>query len=345
MAMKKFILLLLIIGFKSLAQSVELKPGSNGFVMIPNVSSLGTCAVADKGKIVYYGTDNTLRMYNGSSWIPVNGTGFSLPFLQIITDNTSFPSNLFDLRAFGTNPYLTAITAKANKGTGIYGYTNTSKGVHGEGNGLGDGVYGESRDGIGLHGESENATGVYGNSFDSTGVYGNSSFSNIGVPGFTHSATGVLGETCVGTGIKGIATHGIGGYFSANSNSKVLITDNGKVSIGNINPNLNAEDRMEINGRLRIRDSTNTARVWFNNSNNGIGLDNGAFYGLETATPSAERAGIWIGSAWRFYINRLGQTTFTGFTQLRNSVPVAAAPGATAPSYKDLEVGRYNKCQ
>jgi hypothetical protein len=154
-----------------------------------------------------------------------------------------------------------------------------------------------------------------------------------------------LGETCVGTGIKGIATHGIGGYFSANSNSKVLITDNGKVSIGNINPNLNAEDRMEINGRLRIRDSTNTARVWFNNSNNGIGLDNGAFYGLETATPSAERAGIWIGSAWRFYINRLGQTTFTGFTQLRNSVPVAAAPGATAPSYKDLEVGRYNKCQ
>ena len=119
------------------------------------------------------------------------------------------------------------------------------------------------------------------------------------------------------------------GLFSSAASSedglkeRLTILNNGKVGIGNSTPSLNSDERMEINGRLRIRDSTETAGVWFNNSANGIGIDNGAFVGLENNTSGSERAGIWIGSAWRFSINRVGNANFTG-TVTATGFPIAS---------------------
>ncbi len=86
------------------------------------------------------------------------------------------------------------------------------------------------------------------------------------------------------------------------------IKGNGKVGFGNSTPNLNSDERMEINGRLRIRDSTSTAGIWFNNTSNSKLLTDGAFVGLKNNTES----GFWIGNAWRFWVNNLGNATLTG---------------------------------
>jgi hypothetical protein len=156
-----------------------------------------------------------------------------------------------------------------------------------------------------------------------TGECLNAAGIGIGVYGY-NAGTGnaIFGWGTSGSGIYGYSESGNGGSFSSES-GKALVTNTGKVGIGNTTPNLNTDERMEINGRLRIRDSTNTAGVWFNNSANGIGLDNGAFYGLETAVSGSERAGIWIGSAWRFYINRVGNANFTG-TVTATGFPIAS---------------------
>jgi hypothetical protein len=88
----------------------------------------------------------------------------------------------------------------------------------------------------------------------------------------------------------------------------IRIKGNGKVGFGNSTPNLNTDERIEINGRLRIRDSTSTAGVWFNNSANSINYVDGAFHGMLSNT----QTGIFIGGNWRFWVNNAGNATLTG---------------------------------
>lgn len=114
----------------------------------------------------------------------------------------------------------------------------------------------------------------------------------------------------------------------------IRIKGNGKVGFGNSTPNLNTDERIEINGRLRIRDSTSTAGVWFNNSANSSNYVDGAFHGMLNNT----NTGIFIGGGWRFWVNNAGNTTITGFTQLGNGVPSGAAAGATAPLIKTMKL-------
>jgi hypothetical protein len=88
----------------------------------------------------------------------------------------------------------------------------------------------------------------------------------------------------------------------------LTILRNGKAGVGVANPNLNSDERMEINGRLRIRDSTSTAGVWFNNSANSISHLDGAFHGMKTNTET----GIFIGGNWRFWVNSAGNGYLNG---------------------------------
>lgn len=100
----------------------------------------------------------------------------------------------------------------------------------------------------------------------------------------------------------------IGGKAS----SRVLIGDffeNSKIGMGVYNP----DQKLDLMGRMRIRHSNaGTAGLWFTNSSDDLGISNGAFLGLENAMSGSERAGIWIGGAWRFNLDRNGNAWFAG---------------------------------
>lgn len=101
---------------------------------------------------------------------------------------------------------------------------------------------------------------------------------------------------------------------------RMSILNDGKVGIGLPNPN----NILDINGRARIRHNGNTSGVWFSNSTNGLSDADGAFLGLKTDS----EAGVWIGNAWRFWVNNTGTATITGEvnrtqTSTANIVPIA----------------------
>lgn len=112
---------------------------------------------------------------------------------------------------------------------------------------------------------------------------------------------------------------------------RMVINHNGSVGIGLTSPN----QILDINGRMRIRHTPGfTSGVWMSNSTNSLSDADGAFIGLE----NDNQAGIWINNAWRFGFNRNGNAVITGFTQLGNSTPAGASPGATAPAIKTLKL-------
>lgn len=92
---------------------------------------------------------------------------------------------------------------------------------------------------------------------------------------------------------------------SAAFSEKVRFKGTGNVGIGLDNPS----ELLDVFGRMRVRHKPgNTAGVWMSNSANSTAVADGAFYGMKTDT----EAGIFINSAWRFWVNNLGQGTFTG---------------------------------
>jgi hypothetical protein len=125
-------------------------------------------------------------------------------------------------------------------------------------------------------------------------------------------SSGVLATTSSGVGIEANAfSTGIAASFTSNGGYS-LITNGGKVGFGTQNPSLNADEMVDINGRLRIRNTgsstANTAGVWFNNSTNSIAGNDGAFSGMKADT----EVGLFIGGAWRFWVANTGNATLTG---------------------------------
>lgn len=201
-------------------QAIELKPGSNGFVMIPNVSSLGTCTNTDKGKIIYYSTDNSLRMCNGTTWLNISASTFSLPFALSGSNNSL--NGIFKIENTATSSISNGIQGVINsmEGSAIYGVSNQAtpsyftygvSGINNSTNGFGVGVYGKSDNGFGVNGSTLSGIAVYGTS---------------------SSGGAIRGLTSNGIGVYGAATSssGIGGSF-ANSNGIALQTS-GKLRIG-----------------------------------------------------------------------------------------------------------------
>jgi hypothetical protein len=207
---------------------------------------------------------------------------------------------------------------------GLNKSTTSGNGVYGEHAGTGIGVYGWSKNGHGVFGFSQFSTGgagVYGL------VYGTG---RSGVRGYSENGdgNGILGEAESGIGVKGYAQNaysgtGIGGHFSnASSSGYALITGTGKVGIG-VTPNLNVDERLDLNGRLRIRHETSTSGVWFNNSANSKNYLDGAFHGMLSDT----QTGIFIGGAWRFWVNNVGEISTTSMAGTGNRMVLATANG------------------
>ncbi len=97
------------------------------------------------------------------------------------------------------------------------------------------------------------------------------------------------------------------------NNSNVYINDNallGRVAIGAIP---NPDQILDVNGRARIRHTIisnvpYTSGIWMSNSLNSINGADGAFYGMKNDI----EAGIYIGNAWRWWVNNAGNMTVGG---------------------------------
>ncbi len=278
--MKKIVIITLFASNIALGQSTKIEPGANGFVSLPSVSVLSSCGVSDKGKMVFLTTDNKFYFCNGMAW---SANSFSLPFNQTISHGTNYDGGTFKI----TNSFP----------------SSESVAIHGSITG---------NDGYAIRATALNTSG-----FNTGAIWATNSSTNSNGHGILGShyggGTGVSGGSSSGKGISGTSYSGLGGYFSSTSGYS-LVTEEGKVGIGILSPNLNTGEIIDINGRARIRqvNPNNTAGIWFNNSLNNIGSGDGAFFGIETATAGSERAGIYIGNAWRFYINRSGNANFAG---------------------------------
>lgn len=183
--------------------------------------------------------------------------------------------------------------------TGVKGISRSNSGngygVHGEHYGYGPGVYGNSASGTGVAGYSTFLYGVRGRSDGDTG---------IGVWGHCNTNQGVQASTVSGYGLYGYSSgSGIAGYFTSTS-GYAIITGTGRVGIGISTPN----NLLDINGRVRIRHTTNSSGIWMSNSTNGLSDADGAFYGMKTDT----EAGIYIGNLWRFWVNSAGNGYLSG---------------------------------
>lgn len=104
--------------------------------------------------------------------------------------------------------------------------------------------------------------------------------------------------------------------------SKVLINDiagMGSVGVGLSNPN----ELLDVNGRMRIRHNVNTSGLWLSNSANSLSSADGAFYGMKTDTET----GIYIGNAWRFWVNSAGNVTSSSLSGTGNRPVMVDANG------------------
>ncbi len=243
---------------------------------------------------------------------------------------TLFLSLFISFNVFGQTPKMEIVASTTEdiggikvvlKKTNPINYSSAIEGLNQSTNGSGNGVVGDhAGSGRGVYGRSSGGIGVYGFAQFGTGtsgVYGLAyGAGSKGINGYSENGNGhgVYGSAESGNGVTGIAqnffgTSGIGGHFSnASSTGYALVTGTGIVGIGNSTPNLNSDERMEINGRLRIRQSASTAGVWFNNSTNSLGSGDGSFYGMKNDTET----GIWIGNAWRFWVNNAGNGYLNG---------------------------------
>jgi hypothetical protein len=100
----------------------------------------------------------------------------------------------------------------------------------------------------------------------------------------------------------------------------VLITP-GSAGAGSINLN----SQTVFTNRLRINHGGgNTAGMWFSNSSNSRSIIDGAFYGMKTNFET----GMFIGGAWRFWINSSGVMHSTWLTGSGTRVVYANPDGS-----------------
>jgi hypothetical protein len=297
--MKKLIIFFLGISYYAVAQSTLISPKALVLPTYDDETAVRTAIPTPaRGTLIYNTSSHKLMMHE-----PISDTWNDLissyhfvdqdsPILKIRNENISFNANAI-LAETNSQDGGRAIIAKAKALTPFadtYGLVGENASV----NAFGGGVMGLHRgNGTGVRGESLGiGRGVHGLSNDGPGVYGSSN-TNVAVYGSSGS---------------------IGSYFEGFSHA--LLTGQGNIGLGtNIDINLNADERVDIKGRVRVRHAAQTAGIWFNNSDNTIGSTNGAFFGIQVPTPGAEKAGIFVGGQWNLTVDRLGNTCVRGIVQ------------------------------
>ncbi|MCU0341800.1 MAG: complement C1q domain-containing protein [Spirosomaceae bacterium] len=141
--MKKLFILSIIqiSSFITYSQSISLDPNS---LQLPRLAVNPTCAVADKGKLIYNTNLEKVLFCNGSAWQEIN----ELTLPKAYSINSS--SNLLEVNNTGS-------------GTGIKGISLNSYGIFGQSTN-GSGVYGNSTNNYG--GFFSGARGVYASGSD-----------------------------------------------------------------------------------------------------------------------------------------------------------------------------------
>jgi Chaperone of endosialidase len=275
------------------------------------------------GGVGTFGTGKFLKSINSSGdaeWsdlLPITNSQSSIvPIIDITNTNTGgYDAVVFNTNSTASGSALVGSAINTTPGSNSRGVTganlstnNLGSGVYGFHAGTGSAVAGYSAYGKGVKGTTDYGYGVYGESLSgTTGVYGKST-SGYGVSGYSPSGFGVYGDSNTGVGVYGTSNY-VGGYFSSyTSSGSALFTDIGKVGLGTSAPNLNADERVDINGRLRIRGNGSTAGVWFNNAANSIAYTDGAFSGMKNDT----EVGLFIGGTWRFWVNNVGNGYLNG---------------------------------
>jgi energy-coupling factor transporter ATP-binding protein EcfA2 len=236
---------------------------------------------------------------------------------------------------FGNGVYSSSVSGEGIIGTSGYDFgivttasgSNTPVGVLGIGADTKIGVEGYSEEGIGGYFSSDNGTvGLV--SMNNVGILTKTpayplSFSEASGDKISFSG-GVTNNTTnhFGIGIQNAQFQlftptinddilfGIG--RSSDFIEKVRIKGTGSVGIGVTNP----DGMLDVNGRVRLRHNGSTSGLWMSNSTNSISVADGAFYGMKQDTET----GIWIGNAWRFWINNLGNGTFSGTVTASNFI-------------------------
>lgn len=120
------------------------------------------------------------------------------------------------------------------------------------------------------------------------------------------------------------------GFGSSSSfTENVRFKGNGQVGIGT--STIASGERMEINGRLRLRRDIYSSGLWFNNSANSTSVNDGAFVGLSNETAGSETVGIWLNGAWRFGFERSGNLTISGLSGTGTRPVGATSSGKLVP--------------
>lgn len=318
--MKKILFFSLLINLKLFGQSVELKPGSNGFVMIPTISTLSTCAAADKGKIVYYSGDNSLKICNGSAWVSA-GSGITLPYI----DSGNDVAQIYGL-------FRISELNGASGGSAIQGFSTN-----------GSGIIGGSTNFRGVYGSSAYGVAGYFNSSNGYALITNSGRVGLGNTTPTAQLDVVRGTAPDGTAIFRGTTHVSHFNYATNEDtyirggkagSNVYINDTpglGKVGIGTINPQAKLHvsggdvriDALASSGRTQLyADAQGTiiggSAVAFSvkNPNSLISIANATTTTFPFTTESYNLGGFFNNSTYEFNAPTSGIYHFDSFITL-----------------------------
>jgi hypothetical protein len=196
---------------------LDVKSTDKGFLMprLTTTQRNAMPAITD-GLMIYNVTTAEIEVYRGFfGWQKASRMG--VPFSVSGSDVSGI------VQGYNTGAG-SGLLGSGISGSGVYGTSSTGAGVSGNGdkgvfgNGTTFGVYGSSL-GTGVFGETNSYRGVWGRGLTTgDGVYGDA-ISGKGVYGLaTGSGTGVYGNaTAGGTGVQGISINGNGGFFQSDS--------------------------------------------------------------------------------------------------------------------------------
>lgn len=276
-------------------------------------------------------------------------------FVSTVTSNT--PSTV---KSYGVEGVSTGTSGGVNIRVGVKGETSgvanqQSHGVWGENfleNGIGSGVKGETimnspSSDLGFGGNfaaitfanvngSAEANGISGS------VYGQGTVSkriglNLIVSG--NSSLNSYGINATNTNNNSTAVRDYGGYFKVGGTSisqkyGLFIETEGagnlygayiqeKTGIGVLQP----IEKLEVDGRVRLRYNGNNPGIILSNSNNILNEANSTFIGLENATQNSEKFGIKINNDWKFLVGNNGLTEINGSMNVANNLQVGGTIG------------------